>query len=169
MSIKVSTKVWQSSRHRSGNRLVMLAIADHADDEGKAWPGIPLLARKARLSERHIRRCLNELLMSGELEILAEPAPSGGKWYQIRLDLLAPDNVSIETSASDDRTPVSKIGDAHDRGSSSSYIRESSNEPSVQPKSEVNTIRSTPEDRTKEKVLSRPNALGLISQPKDGF
>ena len=178
MSIKVSTEVWRDSRHKSGNLLVMLVIADHADDEGKAWPGIPLLARKARLSERHTRRCLNELLLSDELEILAEPAPSGGKWYQIRLDLLAPDNLSIETSASKDVTPVSGTTDIADRKTGNTYIvqepsiepsEESSNESSVQPKSEVNTIRSTPEDRTKKKVLSSPNALGLISQPKDGF
>jgi Helix-turn-helix domain len=169
MSIKVSTEVWRGSRHKSGNLLVLLAMADHADDQGKAWPGIPLLAHKARLSKRHTRRCLRQLLASGELEILAEPAPSGGKWYQIRLDLLTPDNLSTETSASDHRTPVSKISDAHDRRSSSPYIKESSNESSVQPRSEVNTIRSTPQHRTKEKLLPGPDATGLISQPKGGF
>ena len=62
MSIKVATQVWKGSRHKSGDLLVLLALADHADDQGKAWPGIPLLARKARLSERHARRCLNQML-----------------------------------------------------------------------------------------------------------
>jgi hypothetical protein len=59
MSIKVATQVWNGSRHKSGDLLVLLALADHADDQGKAWPGIPLLGRKARLSQRHTRRCLN--------------------------------------------------------------------------------------------------------------
>src|SRR5436189_5127276 len=115
MSIKVATQVWQGSRHKSGNLLVLLALADHADDQGKAWPGIPLLACKARLSERHTRRCLNELVASGELEVLGEPAPSGGKWYQIQLDQLNPDNLSARTSASDDVTPASGNADADDR------------------------------------------------------
>jgi hypothetical protein len=169
MSIKVSTEVWQGSRHKSGNLLLLLAMADHADDKGRAWPGIPLLAHKARLSERHTRRCLSELLASGELEILPEPAPSGGKWYQIRLDLLTPDNLSTETSASDHRTPVSKIADAHDHRSNSPYIEESSNEPSIQPRAEVNIIPSTPERRTQKKLFRGPDAIGLISQPKNGF
>ena len=48
MSIKVAIEVWRGSQHKSGNLLVLLALADHADDQGKAWPGIPLLARKAQ-------------------------------------------------------------------------------------------------------------------------
>src|SRR5205814_10255692 len=98
MSIKVAIEVWRGSQHKSGNLLVLLALADHADDQGKAWPGIPLLARKARLSQRHTRRCLNQLVASGELEILAESAPSGGKWHQIQLDQLTPDTFSAETT-----------------------------------------------------------------------
>src|SRR5262245_39475872 len=101
MSIKVSTEVWQGSRNKSGNLLVLLALADHADDRGIAWPGIPLLAHKARLSERHTRRCLKQLVASGELEILPNQAPSGKALYKIRLDQLNPDNLSRGTSASD--------------------------------------------------------------------
>src|SRR2546423_13370568 len=122
MSIKVATQVWKGSRHKSGNLLVLLALADHADDQGKTWPGIPLLARKARLSQRHTRRCLNQLVASGELEILAEPAPSGGKWYQIQLDHLTPDDLSAETSATESVTPVSGNTDAADI----TYIKEPS-------------------------------------------
>jgi hypothetical protein len=166
MSIKVSTKVWQGSRHKSGNLLVLLAIADHADDEGKAWPGIPLLARKARLSERHTRRCLSELLVSGELEILAEPAPSGGKWYQIRLDLLTPDNLSIETSASKDVTPVSGTTDVADRATGTTYIEEPSTKPSEESRSQSHV---SPEKLTHKSIQRRSDASGLISQPKEGF
>ena len=166
MSIKVSNEVWRGSRHKSGNLLVMLAIADHADDEGKAWPGIPLLARKTRLSERHTRRCLNELLMSGELEILAEPAPSGGKWCQIRLDLLTPDNFSVETSASKDVTPVSGTTDVADRATGTIYIEEPSTKPSEESRSQSHVSFKKP---PRKSIQRRPDASGLVSQPKDGF
>jgi hypothetical protein len=90
MSIKVATEVWKGSRHKSGNLLVLLALADHADDEGKAWPSVSLLACKARLSKRHTRRCVNQIVASGEVEILPNRAPSGRTWYKIRLDQLTP-------------------------------------------------------------------------------
>src|SRR5262245_22249580 len=139
MSIKVATEVWRGSRHKSGNLLVLLALADHADELGKAWPGVPSLARKARLSERHTRRCLGELLASGELEILPEPAPSGGKWYQIQLEHLTPANLSIGTSASGDVTPMSNNVGADDRAPGTTYIvQEPSTKSSEQPGSQRN-------------------------------
>jgi hypothetical protein len=170
MSIKVSTDVWEGSRHKSGNLLVLLVIADHADNGGKAWPGIPLLARKARLSERHTRRCLNELVASGELEILPEPAPSGGKLYQIHLDQLTPDNLSVETSASDDKTPMSGITDADDRAAGSPYIvQEPSSKPSEEPASRRNFNNFKQKSSSKPHYSRTPDSLGLISQPKNGF
>ena len=158
MSIKVATEVWRGSRHKSGNLLVLLAMADHADDEGKAWPGIPLLARKARLSERHTRRC--------ELEILAEPAPSGGKWYQIRLHRLTPDNLSIETPASKDVTPASGTTDVADRATGTTYIEEPSIEPSEESRTQSHVTLEKP---LRKSIQRRPDSSGLISQPKDGF
>ena len=170
MSVKVSTKVWQCSRHKSGNLLVLLALADHADDEGKAWPGVRSLAWKARLSQRHIRRCLSELLVSGELEILAEPAPSGGKWYQIRLDRLTPDNLSVGTSTSDGGTSVASNVDAADHATGTTYIVQ---EPSIKSSEQSHSRRDF--NNLKRKSSSKPHcsrspdSSGLISQPKDGF
>jgi hypothetical protein len=178
MSIKVATEVWRGSRHKSGNLLVLLALADHADDQGKAWPGVSSLARKARLSERHTRRCLSELLVSGELEILPEPAPSGGKWYQIQLEHLTPDILSIETSASKDVTPVSATTDIADRATGNTYIvQEPPIEPSEEPSnksSEVLRSQNRVSHLDRKKSLNkctqrRPDAIGLISQPNNGF
>jgi hypothetical protein len=146
MSIKVSTEVWQSSRHKSGNLLVLLALADHANDEGKAWPGIRLIAGKARLSRRHTRRCLNQLMASGELEILPNQAPNGRTLYRIRLDQLVPDNLSGGTSKSDKETPVSVSADADDRAPASPNIEEPSIESSKEPSSKVKINISNPKN-----------------------
>jgi hypothetical protein len=169
MSIKVATQVWQGSGHKSGNLLVLLALADHADDQGKAWPGIPLLARKARLSERHARRCLNQLIASGEVEILPNRAPSGRKWYQIRLDQLSPDNLSARTSASDDVTPVSNKTDTADRVADPTYIEEPSIKPSEQSSSQTKISHSNPQNPFGKNRSRRPDSFGLISSPKNGF
>ena len=88
MSIKVSTAVWESSTHKSGDLLLLLAIADHAHDDGTAWPGIARLARMTRLSERHVRRCLTALQRTGEVHVMPGHSPAGGTLYRINLGIL---------------------------------------------------------------------------------
>jgi helix-turn-helix protein len=170
MSIKVATQVWNGSQHKSGDLLVLLALADHADDQGKAWPGIPLLARKARLSERHTRRCLNRLMSSCEVEILPNAAPSGRNLYHIRLDRLTPDNLSARTPASYDVTPVSNNTDTADRAAAPTYIEEPSTEPSEQSGSQMKVSHANPQKPPEKKYLARrPDSMGLVSSPKNGF
>ena len=133
MSIQVSTRVWEGSKHRSGNLLLLLAIADHADFEGKAYPGVKLLAAKTRVTPRHIRRCIKELVESGELRILPEAAPGGAAWYQIQMDALP----TVGRSGRNSRWSLaSGKKDAHSRpedAASHPYIREPSIEPAMEP------------------------------------
>jgi hypothetical protein len=51
MSVRTLNRVWEASRQTGGALLVLLAIADFADDDGLAYPSISTLARKARLSD----------------------------------------------------------------------------------------------------------------------
>jgi hypothetical protein len=167
MSIKVSSEVWRHSRHKSGNLLVLLALADHADDRGICWPGIPLLALEVRLSERHTRRCVGQLIASGEVEILPDRAPSGGTLYRIRVDRLGSENFSGGTSASDHVTPMSVTADADDQPPATPYIEEPSNKSSEHPSSKLN--RSNSRNPREAKRLPIPDSIGLISSPKNGF
>jgi hypothetical protein len=67
MSIAVMDLVWQFSGHKGASLLVLLAIADYADDDGSAFPSITALGRKARMSERNTRYVVRELIESGEV------------------------------------------------------------------------------------------------------
>jgi hypothetical protein len=69
MSIEVMSRVWQRSRQAGDALLVLLAIADFADDCGVAYPSVPTLARKARLSERQVQRVIGELIVAEELRV----------------------------------------------------------------------------------------------------
>lgn len=169
MSIKVSTEVWLGSRNKSGSLLVLLVLADHADDQGIAWPGVPLLARKARLSERHTRRCLNQLVASGELQILPNQARSGRALYRIRLDQLAAEILSSRTSASQPVTSTSMSTDSDDRSCGSPYIEEPSTESPEEPSSAIQRNISNPQNSSKKNNYPTPNAIGLVSSPKSGF
>ncbi len=70
VSVKVMSWVWDHSQAKGNVRLVLLAIADSAEDHGgNAYPGIERLKDKTKLSERTVQQCIARLLELGELEI----------------------------------------------------------------------------------------------------
>lgn len=69
MSFKVTNWVWARSESRNGARLVMLALADRADDNGCAWPSIDDLVERTKLSPRAVQKAVTALVESGELEV----------------------------------------------------------------------------------------------------
>lgn len=69
MSVAVSSWVWEHSQARGNARLVLLAIADCADDTGaNAYPSLNTIADKAKVSRRTAIRAIEELVGMGELE-----------------------------------------------------------------------------------------------------
>ena len=158
MSVRISALVWSHSRHKSGERLVLLAIADHADDEGFAFPGICLLARKTRLSPRHVRRCIQALITSGELETCSKGGRDG---YEIQTGYTAP---------SEDRSPPSEHGSSmsnpEDAGDLA-YRNEPSHKTSVEPRGLISSYVRRSDCRKRSMSPSTPT--GLISNKKNGF
>jgi hypothetical protein len=69
MSIKWSGMVWHNSQQTGSALLVLLAIADHANDDGICWPSVARLARMARVSERQCQRLISQLVDAGELAV----------------------------------------------------------------------------------------------------
>jgi hypothetical protein len=69
LSIKVMTAVWSTSAQSGNALLILLAIADFADDAGVAWPSITTIARKARVAERTAQRIIRHLEKQGELTV----------------------------------------------------------------------------------------------------
>lgn len=69
MSFKVTNWAWSRSESRNGARLVMLALADRADDDGFAWPSIEDLCERTRLSPRAVQKALSNLVELGELKV----------------------------------------------------------------------------------------------------
>jgi hypothetical protein len=65
MSLRLMAAVWESAPCSQTTLLVLLALADHANDEGKCWPSVATLAKRTRTSERHVHRILLELKAAG--------------------------------------------------------------------------------------------------------
>lgn len=90
MSVKAMNAVFDHSEARLGSRLVMLALADNADDYGVAWPGVKELARKAKVSERAVQYAIEDLSLLGELVIYLRKSPWRTNLYVMRLPGLLP-------------------------------------------------------------------------------
>lgn len=71
MSIKVMNWVWEHSRSTGNDRLVLLAIADTAHDDGtNAYPKSATIQRKCGgISERTVTRCIERLVEMNELYV----------------------------------------------------------------------------------------------------
>lgn len=67
MAIKEITRVWERSSASGSHLLLMLALADRADEDGICWPGNEYLAQRARVQDRHLKRMKRALEASGEL------------------------------------------------------------------------------------------------------
>ena len=82
MSIKAMARVWETSKHEGSTLLLLLAMADYANEYGLCWASIDALAKKARLSRRTVIDHCDKLLVSGEIR--AEGASEWGtNRYQI--------------------------------------------------------------------------------------
>lgn len=84
MSIRTMAKVWEHSKHAGTELLMLLAIADFADDDGRAYPSVAGLAAKCRMKPRNANYILASLRASGELRVRVNEGPKGKNLYQLR-------------------------------------------------------------------------------------
>lgn len=68
MSVRVISSVFRYSKARLAARLVLVALADAAHDDGVTWVDQELIATKTLLSQSEVRRSLRELEDLGEVE-----------------------------------------------------------------------------------------------------
>ncbi len=83
MSIKIMSEVWESAKVDGAPLLVLLALADYANDNGICWPAVATLAKKTRVSERHVRRILGALERNGNVAIGFREGPMGVNVYKV--------------------------------------------------------------------------------------
>jgi hypothetical protein len=61
------TEVWDKAPYKQSDLLVLLALADSANDEGVCWPSVPTLARRGRVKDRQVQKVLVRLEADGWL------------------------------------------------------------------------------------------------------
>jgi hypothetical protein len=76
MSAKVVSFIFEHSKTVGSARVLMLAIADMANNDGECWPGRANLARRVNVSVRQITRLIQECERTGELSVISERRPN---------------------------------------------------------------------------------------------
>jgi hypothetical protein len=107
MAIRIMASVWESAPVRGGELLVLLALADHANDTATCFPSVPRLAQRARLSVRQTQRVLRHLEHLGLLTRQPHAGRGGTDLFTVHTpDILTPPET----------TPMTPGGDTHDAG-----------------------------------------------------
>jgi helix-turn-helix protein len=83
MSVQASSWVWERSRQSGSALLALLAIANHANSEGKnAYPSIQTLADECRMCKRAMRYIVAKI-PSSELKVQENAGPRGCNLYEL--------------------------------------------------------------------------------------
>lgn len=83
VSIAVMSDVWTNAPVKGGELVILLALADFADDDGACFPAVPTLARKARMTDRNVQRCLTSLAEARLIRIEKGTGPNGVNRYVV--------------------------------------------------------------------------------------
>lgn len=79
MSTYATTASYDSTVDHPSDMLVLLALADQANDEGVCWPAVSSVARRARLSPRAVQKILARLAAAGHITITNRLGGRAGK------------------------------------------------------------------------------------------
>jgi hypothetical protein len=102
------TAVWDSQRYEAGTLLVLLAMADYANDEDHTChPSIGRLAQKSRLSRRQVLRIMDRLKTDGVITPVGDhPVRNGSPIVIYRIETDALTMGDIGDSKGDTMSPL---------------------------------------------------------------
>ncbi|CNH56555.1 helix-turn-helix domain-containing protein [Yersinia intermedia] len=99
-------------------KLVLIKLADNANDQGECWPSVPYIADQCEISERSVQNHIQELVKSGLVRIEERKSENGlnrSNVYHLRLNSTGA-NAAPRTSHSlepviDPNTPLTPQGE----------------------------------------------------------
>ena len=98
MSVRASTWAWSLEEVMGSEALVLLALADQANDEGLCWPSQEKLAPKARQSVSTLRRSLRGLEKMGLLTTITRSSTRGRRSNLYLLHIGAKPDLSMKSA-----------------------------------------------------------------------
>lgn len=134
MSIRIQSEVWERSRQKGGALLVLLALADNANNETHlAWPSVRDLARRSRMSERQVQNILRKLQADREIRCIEPGGMYGTRRRATVYRVFHPEDRGEKTA------PLPTGGEAGNTGrgeiSAPEGVNPTSPQPSIEPSS----------------------------------
>jgi hypothetical protein len=83
----ITQRIWQHSKTTGVNKLMLLALAQHADEDGFCWPGYEALGAMVGLTgksdsiKRNAMRNLTPVIETGEIMVWEQQGQHGGRGY----------------------------------------------------------------------------------------
>ncbi len=84
MSVKIMSLIFETECLKPTKRLILLALADHANDEGECYPSIERLCLRTGLGERTVQNNIRQLTEAGFLEIETGGGRKNCNLYRIK-------------------------------------------------------------------------------------
>ena len=110
MSIRIINQVFQLRAPTGGARLVLLALADNANDDGVCWPSLTTIAMKAGMDERSARRILRRLEKEGYLKTSQRQSPGRKNYTNIyQIILIDASNSFLQNQGNDTVDPLQDV------------------------------------------------------------
>lgn len=143
------TRVWDETRFKSNELLVMLCLADHANDEGVCWPSYERIAGRARCSRRTAIRIVLALSNEGWIEIKRRrtgPKENCSNVFRLNLENTGDKLAPVETPFDDEIPPMGDksemMGDKTPQGQVTQLCHPNHKEPSIEPSSVRSSTRT---------------------------
>ena len=160
MSVTLMTLVWRSDLP-ANHKLVLLAYADHANDEGgSVYPGEDWMAAKTSYTGGNIRRVTKELVSSGFLHRVKRGHRGQRAEWEVDVQMLKAAQsarlLELEGARQEAKSRANDAGEA--RGTATPNITEPSEEPSVQ-------IASTENEKQRPRNLWWDELVALFGEP----
>jgi len=70
------SQVWDATARTTSHKLVLLALADHADDDGRCWPSLERVAAKCGIQVRAVQKRIRDLQHDGQVQVVNRPGRS---------------------------------------------------------------------------------------------
>ncbi len=116
MSVLISGAVWKYSKATATDLLVLLALADQADDQGECWPSMGYIGKKCRIDTRTARRHIRQLEELGEVIVVlgggkaSAPGSTRSNRYRIVVHIPATEGGNLPDSTDGGNLPEADTG-----------------------------------------------------------
>ncbi|ENO7354859.1 helix-turn-helix domain-containing protein [Morganella morganii] len=110
MSMILTARALQIKTGNPLRKLVLVKLADNANDQGESWPSVPYIAEQCEISERSVQNHINALVKMGLVRVESRKSANGlnqSNIYHLCLDVTA---VSGESPAPCGANPAGVSG-----------------------------------------------------------